>query len=880
MRALHIAWNTVRGWFRPASLDRELVEELRFHLDRQIAENLAAGMSPERARHAAHLTLGGVEQIAESARAARPGALARQLARDVSYGARVLRRTPAFAAAAVGIVALGIGSVAAIFSVVHGVLLRPLPYAEPDRLVAIWSVVPRLDLPRALVNAADHRDWRAANRTLEDIALVRPVANFNLTGAGEPERLLGARVSSNLFPVLGVQAAIGRTFTEDEDEIGRQRVVILSNGLWRRRFGADPSIVGRAVRLSGVPYTVVGIMGPAFQYPGREFQLWTPLQINPAELAREVPGYNYLAVGRLRPGVRLEQARGDLDTIARRLAATYPESNRDTRVEIVPMLDDIVRTVRPALRVLLAAVACLLLIACFNLAGLLGARATTRATEFAVRSALGASRGRLLLQALAEVTPILAAGGALGIAGATWAVGALKALAPPALPRLDDIAVSGPVVAWSLALLALTGLVAGLAPAAQAWRSDLTTATRQGGRSSTGGRERSRFRALLVVAQIALAVPLVFGATLLVRSFAALTRVDPGFRTENVLALHLAIPRSKYETDPQVAAVCERMLDSVRSIPGVRSAGMVNRLPLGGVAQLGFIELEGTGAETVQLPSADWRSVTPGYFDALGIPLIEGRSFSHRDDERAPLVGIVDERIASTIWPGQRVVGKRFRIPVDDAPWVEIVGVVGHIRNDGLDVDTRPQVYWPFRQRTQDRMALVVRGHHGVGGLAPAIVGRIRDIDPEQPVYDVRTMEQVLDRSLTERRLNTMLLTAFAGASLLLAAIGAYGAMAFRAASRVREFGIRLALGATPRAVSALVIRQGLTIAAAGIALGVGGSMLVAGVMQTLVFELRPRDGLSVAAACSVLFAATLLATVIPARRAATVDPALTLRTE
>jgi putative ABC transport system permease protein len=867
----------LRSWLRSSRIDDDLDEELRFHLERQVQANLEAGLSLEEARRVAALSLGSVEGIKEEAREARPGEGARNLGRDLVYGARLLRRSPAFAAASVAIVALGLGAVTAIFSVVYGVVLRPLPYPDPDRLVALWTRAPRLRLPRAFVNAADYRDWRAQNDVFEDVALVRHIANFNLTDDGEPERVLGARVSANLFGVLGVTPALGRTFSEDEDEIGHDDVVLLSDGLWRRRFAADPSVVGRRVRLSGIPHTVVGVMRPDFRYPGREFQLWTPLTVDPNVITRKTGGYDFLAVARLKPGVSVAAAQSEMDTIARRLEAAYPASNRQVGFEVVPMLADVVTPVRPALLVLLGAVGCLLLIACLNLSNLLGARAITRTREFAVRLALGASRGRLALQALAEVTPILALGGALGVTAAVWAVKAFIPLAPAGLPRVEGVAVNAPVLAFSASMLALTGIVAGLVPAFQAWRSDLAGATREGGRSSAGGRRQSRLGSLLVVGQVALTVPLLVGAGVLVRSFSALSRIDPGFRADNVLSLHLAIPRSKYPKDPDVAAFCGRLIERVAAVPGVAAVGAVNRLPLGGVGQVGSVELDRPGAGEAIV---DWRTVTPGYFDALGIPLREGRVFTDHDTETAPPVGVIDEQIARATWPGESALGKRFRIPVASFPWVEIVGVVGHVRHDGLDVDPRPQVYWNYRQRAQDRMVLVVRGRQDARALVPAVLQAIRAVDPEQAAYDVRPMDQVLERSLAQRWLNTVLLGAFGGIALLLASVGVYGVVAFGVTRRLREFGIRMALGAERSQVTRLVLGRAVLLAAGGTVLGLFAAAVLAGAMQSLVFGVAPRDGLSFAAASAVLLAVALLASYLPARRAASVDPMVTLRCE
>jgi putative ABC transport system permease protein len=868
----------VLSWFRSSRLDSDLDEELQFHIQTEIERNERAGMRREDALRAARLAVGGPDQIRDECRESRPGAFVRQLLRDVRYGGRLLRKTPGFSAAAIVIVAVGIGAVTAIFSVVDGVVLQPLPYPQPDRLVSLWSRMPRVDLPRAFVNAADYQVWRRDNHVFDDVALVRPMANFNLTGGGEPERLFGARVSPNLLAVLGTGPIIGRGFRSDEDTAGRDRVVLLSHDLWTRRFGADAGIVGQAIRLSGVPHTVVGVMGPRFRYPTREFQVWTPLTINPAELSREDPSHNYLAVGRLKRGVTLQQAQSEMSTICERLARQFPD-NRDVGVHVVPMPDDAVATVRPALYVLLSAVTCLLLIACLNLSNLLGARAAARHREFALRLSLGASRGRLVLQAIAEVMPLLAIGGLIGIVGAWWAVRAFIPLAPASLPRIEAVGMSGTVLLVATTALVLTGLTAAMVPAFSASRARTMTVSAEGGRTTTGGRREVMTAGILVVAQIALVVPLLVTAMLLSRTFSALTRVDPGFRPANVLTMHLAIPRSKYPEDLDIARVCGRVVDAVQSLPGVACAGMVNRLPLGGVAQIGHVVFENAAGVDPTLPSSDWRSVTPGYFAAMGIGLREGRLFTERDADR-PAVGLVDERVAKTMWPGQSAVGKRFRIPVDGQPWVEVVGVVGHVLNDGLDVDPRPQVYWPYRQRAQDRMVLVVRARDDAARLSRPVIDAIHKIDPDQPVYDVRTMEQVMERSLGQRWLSAALVGSFATISLVLAAVGLYGVVAFGVTRRLREFGIRLALGATGRDVTRQVIGQAALLSSVGVAVGVAGALFAATLVEGLVYGVNPRDVGTVAACCGVLLAVTLVAAYVPARRAARVDPAMTLRAE
>ena len=884
MRWHHRLYVALRGWFGSTTLDRELDEELQFHFDRQVQANLDSGMTPSQARRAAAIAIGNPDPIREASRDTRSGAWVRQFGRDLSYGARLLVKAPGFSVAAIAIIALGVGAVTAIFSVVYGVALKPLPFRDPDRLVNIWSTSSKLGAARFLVNAADHRDWVASNHVFEDIAQFRNVASFNLICGGEPERLLAARISANLLPILGVSPVFGRGFTEDEDEIGHERVVILSDVLWRRRFNGDPSIVGREINLSGVPHTVVGIMGPDFQYPGREFQIWTPLTINPAELTREATGNNHLAVARLKPGVSVADAQAEMSTIAARIRAANPKHEIDGAA-VAPMQADLLANVQTALYVMIGAVLCLLLVAALNLSTLLSARGAARSHELAVRLALGATRGRVALQSMAEIVPLLAIGGALGVGLAAFAVAAFIPLAPPTLPRVENIQVSTEVLIASVAILSLTGFVAALLPAVQAWRADLTSATREDTRSTIGSVRQSRARSVLVVAQIALALPLLVGGGLLARTFTTLNAASPGFNAANVLSMHLAIPRSKYRNDTAVAEVVGRFHDRARQVPGVISAGMVNRLPLAGGAQVLILDFDAPRQLHPDLATLDARVVTPGYFRTMGIPVIEGRDFDERDAETAPPVGIIDERVARLMWPGESAIGKRFRFsvrmtPGQVFPWVEIVGVVGHIKHDGIDVDPRAQVYWPYQQRAQDRMALVVRASRNVAALTASVIAGIHDVDPDQPVFDVRTMDEWVTRSLSQRWMNMTLVGSFAVASLLLCSIGVYGAIAFAVARQRREFGIRLALGASRRGIATSVVTRGLVLSGIGIGAGLVLAIAMSRSMSSLLFGVNANDTASLAASILAIFIVALLASYLPARRAAAVDPAVTLRAE
>ncbi len=788
---------------------------------------------------------------------------------------RLFRRAPGFALASILVISLGVGTTTAIFSVVYGVVFRPLPYPEPDRLVALWSRTPAA-AGRVKFNPADQRELLGNTGVFENVALANAPQNFNLSGEGEPERLIAARLSSDIFTVLRISPRLGRRFTPADEQAGNDRVVLLSDGLWRRRFAGDPLIVGRTINLNGIPHQVVGVMEPQFQFPERGYQLWIPLTIAPRLLARQIAGYNHFAVARLKPGVGLDQAQRDLDALAARLEAEYPNTNRGVRLEVLPLLEESVRVVRPTLYVLLAAVGSLLLIACLNLASLVATRAAGRTGEFAIRLALGASHSRLTVLAVSELVPVLVLGGTLGVAVAKLAIAMFIPLAPPALPRIDSIEISGPVLLFSLAVVALTGLVAGILPATRGCRAAVP-AEALGVRSATANRYHVRARRALVIAQIALTFPLLLGATVLARSFAALMAVNPGFRTENVLALHMAIPRSKYRSDQEIAAFYARIVDRVRAVPGVVSAGMVNRVPLAGNDLAMALTFEGAeGAPRV----VQSRSATPDYFTTLGIPLRQGRIFTDRDSATAPLVAIIDERLAAALWRNETAIGKQFQVAFPGQPPASgrIVGVVGAIRHQRLDSDEDRQVYFSYQQFTDGRIALMVRSQSDVRALVPAVVQTIHNLDPEQPVYDVRTLDDVLARSAAERWLNTAIIGIFAASALLLAGVGLYGVIAYGVTQRVREFGLRIALGAAPSRIAALVLGEGLVLAGTGVGIGLGAAVGLSRGIRNLLYRVAPLDPLSVASAIAVLFAVAIVASYLPARRAALSPPAETLR--
>jgi putative ABC transport system permease protein len=785
---------------------------------------------------------------------------------ELRQALRTLLKSPGFAASAILILGLGCATTTTIFSIAYGVLLRDLPYPHPDRLVALGTRLPRAGFPKANAGAADYFDWRRRQQVFADLALTRLVANFNLTGEGEPERLKGARATASLFSTLGVAPLIGRTFTEAEqlDPHSAASVVVLSYALWQRRFGGDPAVLTRKILLNGSSTEVIGIMPPDFHYPGADFELWEPLYYPPDEL-RDRQDFSYAAVARLRPGVTLQQARAQMDAIAANLAREYPKTNRDVGVYVEPLLDQITETARPALRLMFAAVGTLFLVGCVNLANLLLARATGRQAEFAVRAALGATRGRLVRQSFVETIPLAIAGAALGILCADSLLKLLLPLLPPELPRVEEIAIRLPVLVFTTALSLAAAFAVSIAPALQ------VSASLQRGPAAT-----SRLRDLLIGAEIACTVVLLVAAGLLMRSFVSVRAIDPGFQPDRVLALHLAVDRVSHgSTDAEVWRYLRRLIGRMQSTPGVQSAAVVNRLPLGGQTQTLMIEFEGRDTPI----NIDSRSASPDYFRTLGIPILAGRTFREEDTGGRAPVGIIDERVARQVFGSQSPLGKRFRIPiVPGMPWVEVVGVAGHIRHEGLDRDPRPQVYWPYAQRTQDRLAMVIRTAGDPASMTPAIRAAIRNVDPSQPLYDVYPMPAFVARTLLAQRLNLVLVGSFAALALLLASLGLYAVVSQLTARRSREFGVRLAVGATPAHLLAMVLRQSLARASVGLAAGLLLSGAITRLLTTMIHGVTPLDPLTYTSVAVLLLIVVVAASFIPARRASRTDPVSALR--
>ena len=861
-------------WKSRKRKNTELETEIRNHIELSIQERIERGESPEAARLEALREFGNVALVQEVTRETWRGAFLARLTQDLRFGFRMLQKSPGFSLVVILTLALGIGATTAIFSVVYGVVLRPLPFGDSERLVSIWTRTPQVDrLPLA---AADHHDIKEQTGVFEDVAILRASANYNLSGDGEPEWLQASRIPANLFPLLKVEPLLGRGFTAEENQPGRDHAVILSHALWQRRYGSDPNIVGKSIRLENVPYTVVGVMGPSFQFPTRDIQIWTPLTINPADFQTRT-GYMHFAVARQKPGVTLDQAQNELATIAARLAQQYPVK-QFVSFGVAPLREDIASPAKKPLVILLVASFGLLLIGCCNLANLLLTRTLSRSRETAVRRALGASYSQLLVQSIAELFPLLLLGAILGLVGASWAVSSVLKLLPATLPRTEEISVNFPVMLFSVGLLIVTAAIVLIIPLYQMKRSDLVATLGNDSRTSTSG--KTRIRNFLVVSQVALTVILLTGAGLLIRTFVALKDVDPGFRSSGVLSLRIAIPRNKYQQDQRVAALCHTVLERVRALPAVESAGMGNRLPLSGPSGLSTIQFERSGGqEPGSLPATDDTTITPDYLKTMNIPLLKGRFFTEQDNAGSPLVVMLDEEVARRAWPGEDPIGKRVRSG-PTSPWAEVVGIVGHIRHEKLESDERLQIYWNYWQRARDRMSLVVRTSGDPNVLATSVLNAIRSVDSDQPVFAVRTMSEVVDQSILLRWFNALVVSIFAGSSLLLAMIGIYGVIAWSVKHQTREIGVRMALGANRHAVLMMVLGKGLRMTALGVAIGMLGAFIFTRFLRSLLFGVTQTDPYTFIAIPSLLMLAAALACLFPALKAIRVDPVTALKCE
>ncbi|HKW34147.1 MAG TPA: ABC transporter permease [Candidatus Acidoferrum sp.] len=870
-------WHRMRVVIRRGRVEGELDEELRFHLERQVEKYVQSGLNREEAQRRARVEFGGVELAKEECRDAGGVNFIESMLQDLRYGIRTLGKNPGFTAVAVLTLALGIGANTAVFTVVNGVLLRPMPFPEPERLVLI-SLTPRGGPFKWQpgVSDRDYLAFREQDQAFQRIASFTSRATANLTGAGDPVQIPVAYVTTDFFPVLQTNPEIGRGFLAEEEEPGRDNVVILSNQLWKERFGADSGILGRTLQLDGISRTVVGVMPTGFALP--DVRLWMPLKIR-------IDAHNSFTrpvVGRLKPRVTEQQAQAELETFSDLQPLGPGESKRDRMPQIIPLKDLLVANIRPSLLVFAGAVAFVLLIACANVANLFLARAAGRGHEMALRSTLGAGRWRLVRQLLTESTLLSLAGGACGILITFWSVPALLALAPAGkVPRMEMIRMDGWVLAYTFAISVMTGIMFGLAPAFHATRRDASESLSQAGRSVTAGHER--MRGALTVSEIALALVLLTGAGLMLKSFMRLRAVNPGFAPHSVMTITVDLPESTYRTAPQMRAFHARTLDELSGLPGVSASGAVNLLPLGGFLTMGTFQVEGS-----QRPPGfmvDKPCISPGYFKAMGMPLLRGREFTEADNDRAPGVVVVSQSVARTLWPGQDPILKRVSMEDEPKPedWLTVVGVVEDVKQQGLTKGSDPAIYQAYLQISSpfflSHMTFVVKTASSPESVASGIRTVLRSVDKNQPI-SIASMDSLVAATTAESRFQTRLLTAFAMVSLALTIAGIYGVLAYSVAQRTREIGVRMALGAQGGDVLGMVLRKALVLVFAGIVIGGAGAVALTRVLERFLFEVKPADLPTLAAVTAILALSALAACYMPARRAMRVDPMVALRYE
>lgn len=864
---------------RRSSVERELTEELNSFVELLTERKMKDGLSQEEACRAALLEVGGVEQVKEEVRAGRAGFALETLLLDVRYGMRSLLKKPGFTLTAVIALGLGIGANTAIFSVINGVLLRSLAYASPEKIVMLWERNVAGTRLQNLVSPGNFLDWQKQSTSFEQMAAVADT-RVNLTGnASEPEEIKAQFVSQQFFPALGVQPMMGRFFLPEEDRPGNDLVIILSHQVWQSRFGGDPAIIGKRAIVSARQRTIIGVMPPGFHFLDNEVKAWMPLALDPGINYRETTGRYLRVVARLKTGVAAQQAQAELTGIAKQLEQALPKFQTGWTVNLVPMHEQVVGEIRPILIVLLAAVAFVLLIACANVANLLLARAAARQKELALRAALGAGRLRLVRQMLTESVLLALMGGLLGVFLAYGGIQLLIAFGPDNIPRLNEITIDPSVLGFTFAVSLLTGVVFGLIPAMQASRPDLNDALKEGSRGSTGSRSAT-FRNVFVVAEVSLALVLLIGAGLMIRSFMQLQSVETGFRAENVLTMRVQLPRKKYGEPHQIVDFFRQAQQRIAQLPGVQAVGAISYLPLTGLASRDGFKIIGQPAPAPgQEPGTEVRVITPTYFQAMGIPLLKGRLLDERDVKESRVL-LINETMAKKYFPNQEPVGKQIEVSWDGSGPDEIVGVVGDIREAGLEKEAEPAIYWSHPREPYSGMALVVRAPGDAARLATAVQKEIRALDPDQPIADVRTMKEVISRSIARPRFNTLLLGIFAAVALLLASVGLYGVMNYSATQRTHEVGIRMALGATRADIMRLVVGNGMLLTMIGIAIGMAASFGLTRVMQSFLFGVGATDALTFIAVSALLIAVALVANYIPARKATRVNPVIALRYE
>lgn len=867
----------LRSLFHRSRVEHELEEELQYHLDRQIDEGFTRGLGSEEATYSALRELGAIAQSKEQCRDMRAVGWIEELIQNLRYAARTLPKNPAFSIVAVLALALGMGANTTMFSVAYGILLRPLPYADAARVTAVFMTYGPRDFQYGTMCIRDYLTWKTNNHAFEDPALFRTLRMDIVVNGRVPEQVQGASVTATFFSTLGVRPLIGRTLATGDDKPGMISLVVLSEPVWRRRFAASSGVLGKTIVVNGTPATIVGVMPSAFQFPRNETEVWINQPLNPP--TRYGPWF-YRGIARLKPGVTFEQAQAELNGIGLRLAQDNPYYKRVT-FPILSLRDALVgTTVKPAILVLFGAVGFVLLIAVVNVANLMLARATVRRREIALRLSLGAGRGRVVRQLLTESIVLSLFGAAVGLGLAWGGIQLIRAGNPGNLPLIDFIRLDWAALSFVVFISVLTGVLFGLVPALASARSDLNSTIKEGGRSSTSGHAHGRARSLLVVSETAFSLVLLVGAGLLLRSFVNLQRVTGGFFTppQQILTMLISPGDRKYNDAAAGLAFYDEVLRRVRKVPEVDSAAVTDSLPPDRQGNADSFQIEGqTLAPGEMNPVVSAVTASPNLFQALRIPLVKGRYFSEYDRQGKTPVTIVSQGFARRFFPDQDAIGNRIR---QGGAWMEIVGVVGNVKYLGLTVDTDPAYYMPFAQTYSPRMYLVTRSSGDAAHLAETLRRDIQSIDPGVTLAQIGTMEEALNLSISRPRFNTGLLTLFAGIALLLAAIGIYGLIAYSVAQRTYEIGVRMALGADQAHVVRMVVRQGVTLAAAGIVVGMGGAFILTRLLKTMLFGIGVTDGLTFVAAPMGIMLVVLLATFVPALRATQISPVIALRYE
>ncbi|MGH9377634.1 MAG: ADOP family duplicated permease [Terriglobia bacterium] len=873
----------LRALFRRGAVEADLNDELRFHFEQEVEKRVNSGLPREEAVRQAQVAFGGIDQAKEECRDARGVRFIETTIQDVRYGLRQLRRNPGFTAVAVITLALGIGANTAIFSMVNAILLQPLPYKNPQRLVRLEITEPGSASLDPVASGPDFEDWQKQNHVFEEMAAGFD-ANKALTGRSEPLQLSGFEVSPEIFHLLGVAPLMGRTFTQDETQPGHDQVVILSYGLWQRAFGGDKAIVGKTITLGGEVYDVVGVMPRSLKFPdlwwGTKAEFWIPLNLEHPAWRRSRGDRWLWVLARMKSGVTVAQAQADMTTISRNLQQQYPREDTGANAKVLGLRGQLTKQVKPALLVLFAAVGFLLLIACANIANLLLAKAITRSREIAIRLAVGSGRIRLIRQLLTESVLLFLLGGVAGLLVGWGALRILLYAAPEGyIPGIVHVQLGGWVFAFTFGVAFLTGFFAGIVPAIQSSKPDLQGALKEGGRTAAATHRGSR--SILTVAEIALALVMLIGAGLAIKSLVRLMGVQPGFDPHNVLKASLALPQARYKNDQQVAAFYERLLDRLRALPGVESASAADYLPLQG-SPSGTVYIEGQPLpkNMYSSPEVAWCHVLPDYFRTMRIPLLRGRDFTLQDGPKSPRVAIVNETMAHLFWPNQNPVGKRFAHDYQKPAWITVVGVVGDVKESSLDEAATPEAYFPEAQSADPWLAVALRTSALPFGEAGPLRHAVRRLDPELPVYSVGTLSQIVSQSSQQQQFVALLLGLFAAAALALALIGIYGVISYSVAQRTHEFGIRLALGAQRRDVLRLVTSEGLALALIGIAAGLVAALALTRLMASLLYGVKPNDPATFVAVPLLLIVVALAACLIPARRAMKIDPMVALRHE